>query len=680
MNGVSRSGIGALALSLVIGSSRTGAHHQPVISEVLGGCGDSPAAQFVEIGFPQGLNQWAGCAQLEFRGADGALVGVLEFTTNPADPLPVNSALVATDELASLQGAPRPDFTMPPLVATPAGEICLRDTGRTGCPPVAACLAYGGTSDRPDRAPALLPDGAASIHRIPPDVLDTHADGILALFPPSPQNTAGQAAGLLCRGAAMVERGARIFFEETFEGNGRTCGTCHPAAHAFTIDPFLVATLPPDDPLFVADNEPALRELEHMALLRGTRTLVLENVDGFARPPVFRGTPHLLNVGGTAPYGLAGDVPDLQTFAAMAVRQHFPRTLARIPGVDFREPREDELAAVEAFMRSIFAGDPGGLAVWSLVLGPAAARGRALFFGSARCGFCHNGPFLARPYLPPFTPFTIDTGVTRQRINLLPAPGCGDCPPIGPLEGGRGFDVPSLVGVRDTAPFFHDNSAATLRQAVAFYGSPSFNESPAAQLVGPIALWPDEIDDLTAFLEELTACGNGVVDRGESCDDGNVRDGDCCSATCATVAANGAACDDGNPCTSATECRSGVCVALDGGPCGIDGCAEPGALVAAVVTCAVASLGERASGCLADGGHIERGLGRGMRLVESALRDGASPRDRRALKRAAAAFRGAARRAVDKGVACEADVVPALRETQVRALCVRRCVAGRRMR
>jgi cysteine-rich repeat protein len=274
-------------------------------------------------------------------------------------------------------------------------------------------------------------------------------------------------------------------------------------------------------------------------------------------------------------------------------------------------------------------------------------------------------------------PFTIDTGVTRQRINLLPPPGCDRCPAIGPLEGGRGFDVPSLVGVRDTAPFFHDNSAATLRQAVAFYGSPSFNESPAAQLVGPIALWPEAIDDLTAFLEELTACGNGVVDRGESCDDGNVRDGDCCSATCTTEATSGSACDDGNPCTSAAECRNGVCIALDRGPCGLDGCAEPGAIVPSMVTCAVTSLGERASGCVADGGRIERGLGRGMRLVESALRDGASPRDRRALKKAAAAFRAAARRAVGKGGACESDVVSAIREAQVRALCVRRCVAER---
>ena len=30
--------------------------------------------------------------------------------------------------------------------------------------------------------------------------------------------------------------GAGIFFQETFGGNGRTCGTCHPASNNFTID------------------------------------------------------------------------------------------------------------------------------------------------------------------------------------------------------------------------------------------------------------------------------------------------------------------------------------------------------------------------------------------------------------------------------------------------------------
>ena len=43
---------------------------------------------------------------------------------------------------------------------------------------------------------------------------------------------------------ALIEEGRKLFFEETFEGNGRTCGTCHPANNNFTIDPAFVRTLP----------------------------------------------------------------------------------------------------------------------------------------------------------------------------------------------------------------------------------------------------------------------------------------------------------------------------------------------------------------------------------------------------------------------------------------------------
>ena len=64
---------------------------------------------------------------------------------------------------------------------------------------------------------------------------------------------------------ALIEEGRRIFFEETFDGNGRTCGTCHPATHNFTIDAEFIRTLHrrnPRDPLFVAEFVPELKELE----------------------------------------------------------------------------------------------------------------------------------------------------------------------------------------------------------------------------------------------------------------------------------------------------------------------------------------------------------------------------------------------------------------------------------
>lgn len=56
----------------------------------------------------------------------------------------------------------------------------------------------------------------------------------------------------------MIELGRDLFFNETFDGNGRTCGTCHPANNNFEIDPEFIDTLPNDDPLFVAEFNPDL--------------------------------------------------------------------------------------------------------------------------------------------------------------------------------------------------------------------------------------------------------------------------------------------------------------------------------------------------------------------------------------------------------------------------------------
>jgi len=82
----------------------------------------------------------------------------------------------------------------------------------------------------------------------------------------------------------------------------------------------------------------------------------------------------------------------------------------------------------------------------------------------------------------------------------------------------------------------------------------------------------------------MLACGNGLLEVGEACDDGNMLDGDCCSSTCqlapvgapcpgsACVAnvcdATGTCvfsanvtgpCADGLPCSSGGTCQAGVC-------------------------------------------------------------------------------------------------------------------------
>ncbi len=120
-----------------------------------------------------------------------------------------------------------------------------------------------------------------------------------------------------------VALGEQIFNNETFDGNGRTCATCHVAGQSFGVNPQGIASLfasDPLDPLFIAENDPALATLENSCLMRqgNERALFLENIDGFASPPVFRASPHLLNIALTAAYGQSGGVANLRDFPAGA--------------------------------------------------------------------------------------------------------------------------------------------------------------------------------------------------------------------------------------------------------------------------------------------------------------------------------------------------------------------------
>ncbi len=74
--------------------------------------------------------------------------------------------------------------------------------------------------------------------------------------------------------------------------------------------------------------------------------------------------------------------------------------------------------------------------------------------------------------------------------------------------GDETFNSPPLVEAADTAPFFHNNAIGTLEEAVAFYNSDAFNNSPAAVRAGPIRMQPTEVEAVAAFLRVLNALEN----------------------------------------------------------------------------------------------------------------------------------------------------------------------------
>lgn len=184
--------------------------------------------------------------------------------------------------------------------------------------------------------------------------------------------------------SALVKTGANLFINETFLGNGRTCATCHPATHNTTVDAQFIAGLSDTDPLFSAEFVPALANHFENPLLMRKLGLIKENLDGMDNLPqkfVMRSVPHTLALktslantsfpfDNTVPAnsnfppgypaqrtGWGGDgAPNggsLRDFATGAVTQHFPLTLARAAGSDFRLPTPAELDAMEAFQLAL---------------------------------------------------------------------------------------------------------------------------------------------------------------------------------------------------------------------------------------------------------------------------------------------------------------------------------------
>lgn len=335
--------------------------------------------------------------------------------------------------------------------------------------------------------------------------------------------------------SAEVCAGADIFFRATFDGNGRTCGTCHRAEDSFTISPEFIATLPNTDTLFIAEQNPNLSTLERPDLLREF-ALILENVDGqedLDNKFTMRSIPHTLSMatslsvsdgdGTTTPplerTGWSGDgAPGdgtLRDFLTGAVAQHFTSDLSRTPGTSFTLPNDQELDLTLAYQLALGRTNDIDLNALSLTDEDAQA-GIAVFQGPGQCNGCHLNA--GANFIVDGNNRNFDTGVESIRIpevDLALIPADGGFGKEGVDTNGDGIDdtfgdgtfnsVP-LIEAADTAPFFHTNAFNTLEEAIGFYTTAEFAASPSAR--NPIVLTDEQINQVGRLLRVLNTALN----------------------------------------------------------------------------------------------------------------------------------------------------------------------------
>ena len=368
------------------------------------------------------------------------------------------------------------------------------------------------------------------------------------------QSQAGHSEGNQVDGGTNEDRvaaGRRLFEQETFGGNGRTCLTCH-SRKTGTVSPKDAQErfqADPHDPLFAHDgSDDGLGNGVTRILADATILMTIplppnvrlgDSSDTFVT--LRRGIPTTLNTPALDPVlMLDGRQPTLELQAGGAIHDHAQATI---------EPTLPQLELIRQFqMTEAFFSSPalraatlGGPAP-KLPRGNTASerRGRRFFedvppnpaegFRPGLCAHCHSGTLMdqTNEFAPQFFGVPVKTGTRFQNVLVSffnqannpvrefifnegtaneahvfsPDPGRALITGVvdGPttFENVDAFKIPQLRGLRHTAPYFHDNSAKTLEDVAAHYAR--FFDFVTG---GFIKLTPQDEADLVAFMKLL---------------------------------------------------------------------------------------------------------------------------------------------------------------------------------
>ena len=315
-----------------------------------------------------------------------------------------------------------------------------------------------------------------------------------------------------------IVSGMVLFDQETFDGNGRTCRTCHSAETGTLSVPQVRNRLRnnPNDPLFLHDGlddgVSGTDRISNFATIRVELSLptgvTIASAPSASSVVVNRGIPSTRNSPALDSVIMwDGREPTLESQAESAILGHAQAA---------RQPTDDELSLIALFetahprsfsspaLMGFAAGGPEPVLPPGIT--PAERRGRAFFVPGGRCAACHGGPMLntannGARFIDvlvsrfnnignPVYTFTFADGVTVDS----PDPG------LALITGNSAdvdrFKISTLWGVRDTAPYFHDNSARNLADVVRHY-------SDFFVAVGQPPLSPQAQADIVAYLRLL---------------------------------------------------------------------------------------------------------------------------------------------------------------------------------
>ena len=310
-------------------------------------------------------------------------------------------------------------------------------------------------------------------------------------------------------GAGVDPDGQFLFTHETFGGNGRSCITCH-TTETGTISAAQVQALystNPNDPLFRsidsddgAGNSYTL--LQRRATIRVTVPLpagvkLVSNPDATSIT-LRRGVPTTINTPALDPHLMwDGREPTLISQARGAILGHAQATIT--PTMTqlqlITEHEQGPTFFSNDVLRKYAAGGPAP--TWPAGFTDSEKRGRRWFVEDSAasrfniCGQCHGGPmtneiqpnagFVTGSHFQtvsvsefnlannPTYEFSFPVPNDAGKTLTVTTPDPGQALVTGDYNDLNLFKIPPLWGVKNTAPYFHDNSAATLEDLMAAY-------------------------------------------------------------------------------------------------------------------------------------------------------------------------------------------------------------------